>query len=146
MSHTRSCDNHETISDDEDACPLFLALYIESGDRNEALRRSRVALFWDEHKIPNVHSGYITINKTADTNFFLLHIKSEDFSTLCRSVQIAVAASLRKENVVSHFLYKAMLFAAQCSKSTVDPVASRWTWTVILLRRIYREQASSSQR
>ncbi|XP_064486417.1 probable serine carboxypeptidase CPVL [Ornithodoros turicata] len=56
---------------------LFLTQHVDSGDINRARTESIVSLFTADHNIPDVHSGYITVNKSADTNLFFMLAKGQ---------------------------------------------------------------------
>ncbi|XP_077495029.1 putative serine carboxypeptidase CPVL [Amblyomma americanum] len=61
-----------------DPGPLFLTPLIEACNFTEAKNRSNVTLFKEAGINANAHSGYITVNKTANSNLFFLFIEAED--------------------------------------------------------------------
>ncbi|KAK8761549.1 hypothetical protein V5799_027184 [Amblyomma americanum] len=65
-------------SSSTDPGPLFLTPLIEACNFTEAKNRSNVTLFKEAGINANAHSGYITVNKTANSNLFFLFIEAED--------------------------------------------------------------------
>lgn len=56
---------------------MFFTPYIEHGRTEEGLKLGRVSLQTAEWSTSAAHAGYITINKTYNTNFFFLHVPAQ---------------------------------------------------------------------
>lgn len=88
--------SHDLPADlaEEDIGSLYLTPYIENGTTAEALRRSRVSLFWDDYDIPGAYSGYVTVNKKAESHLFFLHVKAQNDTTTERKHDTGTAPLL----------------------------------------------------